>query len=66
MKPTKRIRIAQISINGLKDELHKNEESNMNIRRALSILWDDKDKQKEVRSLLKELVKGRAITKALQ
>ena len=66
MKHTKKIRLTQLAINGLRAELAKSEESNINLRKALSILWDDTSKRKEVNALLKKLVSGRAVTKALQ
>lgn len=66
MKPAKKIRLTQLAINGLRAELAKSEESNINIRKALAILWDNKEKRKETSALLKSLVRGRAITKALQ
>ena len=66
MKLTKKIRLTQLAINGLRAELTKCEEDNINLRKALSILWDDNSKRKEVNALLKKLVSGRAVTKALQ
>jgi tRNA(Phe) wybutosine-synthesizing methylase Tyw3 len=66
MKYTKKIRLTQLAINGLRVELAKSEESNINLRKALSILWDEENKRKEINALLKKLVSGRAVTKALQ
>ena len=66
MKYAKKIRLAQLAINGLRTELAKSEESNINLRKALSILWDEESKRKEINALLKKLVSGRAVTKALQ
>ena len=66
MKLTKKIRLTQLAINGLRAELTKREEDNINLRKALSILWDDNSKRKETNALLKKLVSGRAVTKALQ
>jgi hypothetical protein len=66
MKHTKKIRLTQLAINGLRAELAEREENNINLRKALSILWDNNSKRKEVNGLLKKLVSGRAVTKALQ
>lgn len=66
MKLVKKIRLTQLAINGLREELAKSEENNINVRKALAILWDNAEKRKDINALLKKLVRGRAITKALQ
>lgn len=62
----KRISRLQLAINAIRKELQENEKKNVNLRKALSILWDDKEKRAELDVMLKELVGGRGVTKALQ